>query len=209
MDNNTSDKLIPSYNIVQQQQNQFTLATFSVEKQKSEGIQQNNYNPDFFAPNPISNPQANNQVQPFTYNPNNQSNEYSYNAIIPPQGSYNPNIAPNAYPFNPNNPPSHNSPYYSVTVEYPNKGIIANSQTPSAIERKCAKTILLIMSILMFTFLVVEIIILSCIGVFFKNGFIIADEIGILTVAILFLVTFRLSIKEKNNIILHFHIQEM
>ena len=173
MDNNTSDKLIPSYNIIQEQQNQFTLAESSVEKPKSEGIRQNN-NPDFNAPNPISNPQTNNQVQPFTYNPNNQSNEYSYNPIIQPQGnySYNPNISPNAYPFNPNNPPSHNSPYYSVTVEYPNKGIIANSQTPSAIERKCAKTILLIMSILMFTFLVVEIIILSCIGVFFKNGFI-------------------------------------
>ena len=122
---------------------------------------------------------------------------------MPPQGNYhyNPNLPPNANPYNPNIPISQNSPYYSVTVEYPNKGIIVNPQTSPTL-RKCAIAMLLIMSILMFTFLTVEIILLSSIGEVFKNGFIIADEIGILIVAILFLVSFILSIKDKDIIVL-------
>ena len=205
MDNNTSDKLSPNYNIVEQQQNQFTLASSSVEKPKYEVTQQNNYNPDFNAPNPIVNNQANNQAQPYPYpyNPNMPPNAYPYNPNMPPQGNYpyNPNFPPNAYPYNPNIPLSQNSPYYSVTVEYPNNGIIVNPQTSPTL-RKCAIAMLLIMSILMFTFLTVEIIVLSSIGEVFKNGYIIADEIGILIVAILFLVSFILSIMEKNIIIL-------
>ena len=82
MDNNISDKLSPNYNIVQQQQNQLTLAASSSEKPKCEAIKQNNYNQDFYAPNPISNPQPNNQAQHYPYNPN-----------MPPQGNY---------PYNPN-----------------------------------------------------------------------------------------------------------
>ena len=39
MDYNTLDKLSPNYNIVQQQQNQFTLGASSVEKPKYEVIQ--------------------------------------------------------------------------------------------------------------------------------------------------------------------------
>ena len=61
---------------------------------------------------------------------------------------------------------------------------------------------LLIMSILMFTFLIYEIILLSSIGEAFINGFIIADEIGILTCGILFLISFILSVIEKNIIVL-------
>ena len=206
MDNNTSDKLIPSYNIVQQQQNKFTLAASSVEKPKSEGIQQNNYNPDFYAPNPISNPQANNQGQAYPYNPNMPpQGNYPYNPNMPPQGNYpyNPNMPPQGnYPYNPNMPPFQNSPYYNVTVEYPNRGIVSNPQQISPIPAKCATAMLLIMSILLFTFLIIEIILLSSIGEAFKNGFIIADEIGILIVGILFLVSFILSIKDKDNIVL-------
>ena len=198
MDNNTSDKLSPNYNIVQQQQNQFTLAASSSEKPKYEEIQQNNYNQDFYDPNPISNSQTNNQAQSYPYNPN-----------MPPQGNYpyNPNIPPNAYPYNPIMPPSQNSPYYSATIEYPNKGIIPNPQPINPIVSNCLNVMLLIMSILMFTFLICEIIALSSIGEAFKNGFIIADEIGILIVAILFLVSFILSIMKK--IFLYFLLQEL
>ena len=183
MDNNTSDKLIPSYNIVQQQQNQFTLEASSVEK------------PGLSAPNPISNPQANNQAQPYNPNIPPQGN-YPYNPNIPPQ-PYNPNIPPQGnYPYNPN------MPYYSVTVEYPSRGIVANPQPINPTVGKCLNTMLLIMSILMLTFLIVEIILLSSIGEAFKNGYVIAYEIGILTVAILFIVSFILSIMKKNIIIL-------
>ena len=194
MNNNTSDKLSPSYSIVQQQQNQFTLAASSVEKPKSEGIQQNNYNPDFYAPNPISNPQTNNQGQAYPYNPNMPpKGNYPYNPNMPPQGNY---------PYNPNMPPFQNSPYYNVTVEYPNRGIVSNPQQISPIPAKCATAMLLIMSILMFTFLIIEIILLSSIGEAFKNGFVTADEIGIFIVAILFLVSFILSIRDKDIIVL-------
>ena len=57
---------------------------------------------------------------------------------------------------------------------------------------------LLIMSILMFIFLICEIIVFSSIGETFKNGFFAADNIGILIVAILFIVSFILSSMEKN-----------
>ena len=98
-------------------------------------------------------------------------------------------------------PPSQNSPYYSVTVEYPNKGIVTNPQPINPVVSKCLNVMLLIMSMLMFTFLICEYIALSSIGEAFKNGFIIADEIGILIVAILFLVSFILSI--------YFQLQEL
>ena len=58
------------------------------------------------------------------------------------------------------------------------------------------------MVILMFIFLIIEIILLSSIGEAFKNGFVTADEIGILIVAILFLVSFILSIRDKDIIVL-------
>ena len=148
MDNNTSDKLTPNYNIVQQKQNQFTLASSSLEKPKYEVTQQNNYNPDLNAPNPILNSQANNQAQPYPYNPN---------------------LLPNVYLHNPNIPLSQNSPYYNVTIEYPTNRIIANPQDSS---RKCALAKLLIMSILMFIFLTVDILVISSIGEVFKNFFI-------------------------------------
>ena len=201
MDNNTSDKLSPNYNIVEQQQNQFTLGASSVEKPKYEVSQQNDSNPDFNAPNPILNTQANNQAQPYPYNPNiPPQGNYPYNPNLPPNAyPYYPNMPPNAYPYNPNIPFPQNSPYYSYTVEYPNKGIISNPQATGLLPTKCVNAMLLIMSILMFIFLICEIIILSSIGEAFKNGFIIADEIGILIVAILFLISFILSVREKNN----------
>ena len=49
----------------------------------------------------------------------------------------------------------------------------------------------------MFTFLICEIIALSSIDEAFKNGFVIADEIGILICAILFLISFILSFVKK------------
>ena len=111
---------------------------------------------------------------------------------MPPQGNY---------PYNPIIPPSQNSPYYSVTVDYPNKGIVTNPQPINPVVSKCLNVMLLIMSMLMFTFLICEFIILSSIGEAFKNVFIIADKIGILIVAILFLVSFILFIMKKNIII--------
>ena len=51
-------------------------------------------------------------------------------------------------------------------------------------------------------FLIIEIIVLSSIGEVFKNGFVTADEIGIFIVAILFLVSFILSIRDKDIIVL-------
>ena len=56
MDNNSSDKISSNYNIIQQTENQFTINASSTEKPKNETIQQNNYNPDLYAPNPILTP---------------------------------------------------------------------------------------------------------------------------------------------------------
>ena len=208
-----------NYNIVQQNQNQFTINASSIEKPKYENNQQTETNPDFYAPNPISNSQANNQGQAYPYNPNvpPQGNypynpnmppqgNYPYNPNIPPQGNYpyNPNMPPNAYPYNPNNPPPQGFPYYNISSEsFPNNIETVRPQqlvNPSVL--KCLYAMLLIMSLLMFTFLICEIIVLSSIGEAFKNGFVIADEIGILICAILFLVSFILTILKKNIIVL-------
>ena len=59
---------------------------------------------------------------------------------------------------------------------------------------KCLKYMLLVMSILMFIFLISEYFILSSIDLAFKNVFIIIDDVGILIIAILFLVSFIYSI---------------
>ena len=207
-----------NYNIVQDNQNQFTINASSAENPKYEKIQQNEINPDLYPANPISNCQVNNPGQAYPYNQNMAPNSnpynpniplqgnYPYNPNIPPQGNYpyNPNIGPNSYPYNPNIPPPHGFPYYSVSAEsFPNNAGIVRPQhlvNPSVF--KCLIAMLLIMSILMFTFLICEIIALSSIGEAFKNGFIIADEIGILTCAILFLISFILSIRKKNITVL-------
>ena len=208
-----------NYNIVQENQNQFTINASSVENPKYEKIQQNEINPDLYPANPISNSQANNPGQPYPYNPNiPPQGNYPYHPNIPPQGNnpynpnippqgnypYNPNIGPNSYPYNPNIPPPQGFPYYSVTSEsFPNNaGIARPQQLVNPTLFKCLIVMLLIMSILMFTFLICEIIVLSSIGEAFKNGFVIADEIGILTCAILFLISFILSIRKKNITVL-------
>ena len=77
-------------------------------------------------------------------------------------------MPPNAYPYNPNIPFPQNSPYYSYTVEYPNKGIISNPQETGLPPTKCVNAMLLIMSILMFIFLTVDILVLSSIDEAFK-----------------------------------------
>ena len=202
-----------NYNIIHENQNQFTINASSTENPKYKKIQQNEINQDLYPANPISNSQANNPGQDYPYNQNmppisnpynpnipSQSN-YPYNPNIPPQDNYpyNPNIGPNSYPYNRNIRRRHGFPYYSVTsTSFPNNAEIESLQQNNPSIYKCLIVMLLIMSILMLTFLIYEIIELSSIGKAFKNGFIIADEIGILTCAILFLISFILSIRKKN-----------
>lgn len=215
MDNTSSANASSKYNFIQQQQNQFTIDVSPVEKPNQEKIIQNDLNQNLYAANPVSNSQSNNQAQPY-YNPNIPPNSYPYNPNIPPNAyPYNPNIPPNAYPYNPNirpirylynpnNPPPQGFPYYSVSSEsFPNNGEVGTPQqlvNPSAF--KCLIAMLLIMSILMFTFVIIENIVLYSKGKAFKNGFIIADDIGILICAILFIISSILAILKKNIIIL-------
>ena len=65
---------------------------------------------------------------------------------------------------------------------------------------KCLKSMLLVMSILMFIFLISEYFILSSINMAFNNIFIIIDDLGIFIIAIIFLISFILSIKNLNGI---------
>jgi hypothetical protein len=199
MDNTSSDNNSSNYNTVQPQQNQYSINSSSTEKPKYEAIKQNNNNQDLYAPNPISNSHSNNQTQFYSYNPNIIPTAYPYNPNIKPQGNYpyNPNTTPNSYFYNPNPAPSQESQYYkleSVTL-------LNEDERPQYFcntKNICLIVFLLIISLLMFSFVIFENIVISSKGKAFKIWFIIVDEIGILICGILYLISFILSIRKKN-----------
>ena len=57
----------------------------------------------------------------------------------------------------------------------------------------CCKNMLLVMSIIIFIFLIIEISVLNSLGIYTENAFVIVDEVGILVVALLFLISFSFS----------------
>ena len=95
------------------------------------------------------------------------------------------------------------TPYYFEEQTYQN-AINEGMEIPYYTHRKqpgnCLKSLLLVMSILMFIFLISEYFILSSINMAFKNIFIIIDDLGIFIIAIIFLISFILSIKNLNGI---------
>ena len=95
------------------------------------------------------------------------------------------------------------SPYYFEEQTYQNtinEGMEIPYHTGQKQPGKCLKSMLLVMSILMFIFLISEYFILSSINMAFKNIFIIIDDLGIFIIAIIFLISFILSIKNLNGI---------
>ena len=140
-------------------------------------------NPDDCPPQESNNqnfqPQANPYYPniPYLYNPNNHQAYPFY-----PNQPYNPNN-PQVYPYYPNQPypynPNQPQPYY-FNPPNPSQQNKKNNWSPNSIKRA-----LLILSIIQFSFVVVEIIVLiiiNYIGLIFVH----IDEAGILVVSILF-----------------------
>ena len=142
------------------------------------------------------------------YNKSDSENNYSDNPMLPhiqpytsnPDGDNLPNniFEQNNTPF-PNNfstpvvspyyPQQHQTDQYDINQDM--EFLYHNRLNQSG---KCLKYMLLVMSILMFIFLISEYFILLSMDLAFKNVFIIIDDVGILIIAIIFLVSFILSI---------------
>jgi len=161
-------------------------------------LEENIINPDLNAPNPVSNPQIINQNKPSPYIPPDESNyEPNYESHL-----CNTNIPSNVYPDDQNNSPTQGFPYYSPSPEpFPsNEERVENYISQNHNQRKCL-IMILIMPILMLIYLFCENRILSPLGKDFYNKLTIADEIGILICAIVFLITFIFNNIIKNNIL--------
>ena len=184
MDNNNSDNFI-------NQQDKPTTNPDQAESINNVEIQENGINSDlnYNAPNPVINPE--------------NTPKYPYNA--PPQGYYNPYPPPNPYPYYPNAPQAY--PYNPNVIgnQFPyNNNTVGVNVVPNPLAsyrpNNCIKSMLLVMSILMFIFLISEILYFNSLGIYTENIFIIVDEIGILVVAILFLISFIFSYNNKDGI---------
>ena len=158
-------------------------------------------NSDLYAPNPVSNPQIINQNKPSPYIPSNKR-PYEPNIQSQENHHYNGNSPSNIYPYDQNNSPTQGFPYYNASPEpFPNnEESVENNLSHNPNQRKCQKMIL-VMPILMLIFLFCENRILSPKGKDDYNKFIIADEIGILICAIIYLITFIFNKRIKNNIL--------
>ena len=148
------------------------------------------------------------------YNKSDSENNYSDNPMLPhiqpytsnPDGDNLPNniFEQNNTPF-PNNfstpvvspyyPQQHQTDQYDINQDME---FLYHNRLNQC--RKCTKYMLLVMSILMFIFLISEYFILSSIDLAFKNALIIIDDVGILIIAIIFLVSFILSINDLKRI---------
>jgi hypothetical protein len=189
MDNHSSDQFInnkPAYEVSKPTVNGYELQDINGIQIQENGI---NPNSNCNAPNPIL------PTQNVTQNPNPNP----YNA--PPQGFYNPDFPPNPYPYYPN--ASQGYPYnqnmapnqfaYNNNMAVP-KPLVA---TPP---NNCLKNMLLVMSILMFIFLIVEMSVLNSYGIYFTNVCGIIDDVGIFTVATIFLISFIFARINKQGI---------
>lgn len=181
MNNNYTDNFInynPNYT-----GNKPTENPYPVENINAVETPENNFNSNsnYNAPVPVMNPQ--------------NSNQYLFNA--PPQGYYAPNFIPNSYPSSPYPPQGYPYNQNAVNQIQSNNELTVNPliyQRPNG----CIKNMLLVMSIIMFLFLIAEITIFNSLGIYFDNVFVIVDEIGILVCAILFLISF---ITKERNVI--------
>ena len=184
MDNKSSDNFINNnvnYGQDTPTPNQYESKNINPE------IPDNNINPNqnYDAPNPM-----NSQNVP----------RYPYNA--PPQGLYNPNYPtnypPNSYPSYPNTPQAYPYNPNLAVNQYPYNANVGMNVVPSPLvsplvlngPNTCCKNMLLVMSIIIFVFLITEISVLNSLGIYSENAFVIVDEVGILIVALLFLISF-------------------
>ena len=184
MDNKSSDNFINNnvnYGQDKPTPNQYESKNINPE------IPDNNINPNqnYDAPNPM-----NSQNVP----------RYPYNA--PPQGLYNPNYPtnypPNSYPSYPNTPQAYPYNPNLAVNQYPYNANVGMNVVPSPLvsplvlngPNTCCKNMLLVMSIIIFVFLITEISVLNSLGIYSENAFVIVDEVGILIVALLFLISF-------------------
>ena len=156
MDNQSSDQFInnkPAYEVSKPTANGYELQDINAMQTQENGI-----NPDFNCnpPNPIL------PTQNVTQNPNPNP----YNA--PPQGFYDPNLPPNPSPYYPN--ASQGYPYNQNMT--PNQFAYNNNMVPKPLvvipPNNCLKNMLLVMSILMFIFLIIEISVLNSKGIYFN-----------------------------------------
>lgn len=199
MDNNSKDNFI-NYN-KSNAENNLTSNPCPVENVNAVETQENRFNPDlnYNAPVPAMNTQ--------------NSNQYPYNAT--PQEYYNPNQNPNSYPSSPYPPqvypyyPPQSNPYNppqaypynpNVVNQFPYNNEIIDNPLTSSRPNMCIRSMLLVMSILMFLFLIAEISVFNSLGIYYDNVFVIIDEIGILVCAILFLISFIFSCNNKVGI---------
>ena len=184
MDNNSSDNFI-------NQQDKSTTNPNQVESINNVEIQENGINSDlnYNATNPVIKTE--------------NTPKYCYNA--PPQGYYNPYLPPNHYPYYPNAPQAY--PYNPNVIgnQFPyNNNTVGVNAVPNPLVsyrlNNFIKGMLLVMSILMFIFLISEILYFNLLGKYTENIFIIVDEVGILVVAILFLISFIFNCNNKDGI---------
>lgn len=139
----------------------------------------------------------NNQNLPPTNNyPYNQS-QNTYQNITPQYNYYNPAIPYNPNPYNQNISPQ-GYPPYNPNIPNPNPIIIQQSN-PNALPPNCLRTMLLVMSILMFIIIIIDIILFILLQYGTGIIFIMIDDIGILCCAILFLISFIYSKENKVN----------
>ena len=151
------------------------------------------------------------------FNKFDNENDYNEKPMLPDNQPYtsNPdgyNLPNNTFEQNNTPLPNHlttpvetpNNPEQNQTNQYDiNQDMETFYRNRLKRSEKCLKYMLLVMSILMFIFLISEYFILSSKDLAFKNIYIIIDDAGILIIAIIFLVSFILSInglKEINPI---------
>lgn len=147
----------------------------------------NNINENFNAPSPALNPKNINQSQPY-YENSPQNNETN-----------NPNLTPNIpYPHY-TNIPSQESPYIENKTPNQDPHNVEEAKPPQnnnsySKQKRGIRILILVMSLIMIFFVIIEISYLNYLGIYTKCTFIIIDEGVILLCAILYLISLILSL---------------